>query len=82
MSREYKPDLLARRAPARLTDEDYAIWYPESRHQKDWRDFRLRVLSMQVDRADAERMFMLTDSRCDEKKAATDRGDRCGNGPL
>lgn len=73
--REYKPNKLARTAPARLTDEDYAIWYPEKKRYNDWRDFRLRVLSMQVDRADGEKMFCLTDSRCDQKKAAKDRGD-------
>lgn len=60
--RHYKPNQLPRRSPARLTDEDYAIWYPEKKTQKDWRDFRLRVLSMQLDRADGERMFCLVDS--------------------
>lgn len=77
-SREYRPHLLARGAPTRLTDEDYAIWYPEKKTQKDWRDFRLRVLSMQLDRADGERMFCLTDSRCDggeKKENSADRSD-------
>ena len=79
-AREYKPNLLARSNPARLTDEDYAIWYPEKREQKDWRDFRLRVLSMQLDRADGERMFCLVDSaqsvsRESKKETAADRSD-------
>lgn len=78
-TREYKPNHLSRAAPARLTDEDYAIWYPEKKAQKDWRDFRLRVLSMQLDRADGERMFCLVDSAksvtSGKEKATTDRSD-------
>lgn len=71
-------ELLERKAALLVTDEDFAIL--------NRRGVRQYVMSARADRADADKMFALVDSRrvspVGEEKSEKDRLDRLRDGPV